>query len=129
MEDKELYWHLLGLVAPWQVSRVELDIAAQRVDVWVEHPKGTSWPCPECGRECSLYDHSPERIWRHLDSCQFMTYLHASPPRVDCPEHGVKQVRLPWAEAKARFTMLFESLAITVLLRTDIKEVWPPVIK
>jgi len=122
MEDKELYWHLLGLVAPWRVSRVELDIPGQRVDVWVEHPKGITWPCPECGKECSLYDHSPERVWRHLDSCQFMTYLHASPPRVNCPEHGVKQVNLPWAEAKSRFTVLFESLAITVLLRTDIKE-------
>ncbi|MCL6613751.1 MAG: transposase family protein, partial [Firmicutes bacterium] len=75
-----------------------------------------------CGKECSLYDHSPERLWRHLDSCQFMTYLQASPPRVNCPEHGVKQVNLPWAEAKSRFTVLFESLAITVLLRTDIKE-------
>lgn len=51
-----------------------------------------------------------------------MTYLHASPPRVNCPEHGVKQVNLPWAEAKSRFTILFESLAITVLLHTDIKE-------
>src|SRR5438034_383986 len=57
---------------------------------------------------------------RHLDSCQFQTYLHARPPRVQCPTHGVKQVRLPWAEERARFTTLFERLAIDVLLETDI---------
>ena len=37
-----------------------------------------------------------------------------------CAAHGVKQVRLPWAEARARFTTLFERLAIDVLLETDI---------
>ena len=121
MQDKELYWHLLGLVHPWAVARVDLDIAKQRVDVWVGHDKDLRWPCPECGQECSLYDHSEERGWRHLDSCQFMTYLHAAPPRVNCPDHGIKQVRLPWAEAKSRFTMLFECFAIKVLLHTDIK--------
>ena len=121
MQDKDLYWHLLGLVHPWTVAKVDLDIAKQRVDVWAEHDKGLRWPCPECGQECSLYDHSEERVWRHLDSCQFMTYLHAAPPRINCPDHGIKQARLPWAETKSRFTLLFEALAITVLLHTDIK--------
>jgi transposase len=121
MQDKELYRHLLGLVHPWTVAKVDLDITKQRVDVCVEHDKGLRWPCPECGQEHPLYDHSEERVWRHLDSCQFMTYLHAAPPRVNCPDHGVKQVRLPWADAKSRFTLLFECFAIKVLLHTDIK--------
>ncbi len=29
-----------------------------------------------------------------------------------CAEHGVRQVRLPWAEARARVATLFERLAI-----------------
>lgn len=48
-----------------------------------------------------------------------MTYLHASPPRVACPEHGVRQARLPWAEPHSRF-MLFERLAIDVLSACDV---------
>ena len=44
MRDTELYRHLLGLVDPWSIGRVELDIAAQRVDVWVEHPRCRKWP-------------------------------------------------------------------------------------
>ena len=119
MRDTDLYRHLLGLVDPWSVGRVELDITTQRVDVWVEHPKGHRWPCPECGKEGTLYDHGEERVWRHLDSCQFQTILHARPPRIDCPEHGVRQVKLPWAESHSRFTLLFERFAIDVLRQTN----------
>lgn len=120
MQDTELYRHLLGLSAPWSVARVELNVSGQQVDVWVEHAKGTRWPCPRCGRELGLYDHATERVWRHLDSCQFVTQLHASVPRVACPEHGVHQIKLPWAEERSRFTLMFERFAIGVLLETDL---------
>ena len=121
MQDTELYRQLLGLNTPWTVTRVELKIKEQRVEVWAGHAESAGWPCPECATELALYDHGEERTWRHLDSCQFQTYLHARPPRVACPEHGVRQVRLPWAEPRARFTTLFERLAIDVLRETDVK--------
>ena len=120
MRDTELYRHLLGVESPWAVSRVNLDVKAQRVDVWVEHSRGVHWPCPMCQTMLPVYDHAPERSWRHLDSCQFMTYLKTCPPRVKCSEHGVKQVRLPWADPQSRFTALFERLAIDVLRETDV---------
>ncbi len=120
MRDTELYRHLLGLVAPWEVSRVELSAEDERVDVWVEHPGGTRFACPDCEGELAVYDHAQERSWRHLDSCAFLTFLHASAPRVACSEHGVRQVRLPWAEPNSRFTTLFERLAIDVLAACDV---------
>lgn len=48
MKDFELYQRLLGLVAPWTVSRVDLSVQAERVDIWVEHTPNERWPCPEC---------------------------------------------------------------------------------
>jgi len=57
-------------------------------------------------------------VWRHLDSMQFLTFLHARAPRVSCPEHGVHQVELPWAQA----THLFEALAIDVLLAATVSK-------
>jgi transposase len=120
MQDIELYRHLLGIASPWTISRVALDVAQQRVDVWAEHEVDRRWPCPECGKQLGLYDHSQERVWRHLDSCQFLTYLHASPPRVQCPDHGVKQVQLPWAQERSRFTMMFERFALEVLRQSDV---------
>jgi transposase len=122
MESVELYRQLLGLSEPWTVERVELDVARQHVEVYVGHLAGQRFACPECGRELGVYDHTAERVWRHLDSCQFLTYLHARPPRVSCPEHGVRQVALPWAQAGSRFTNLFEALAIDVLLAANVKK-------
>jgi transposase len=122
MESKELYQCLLGLNQPWTVERVELDMAKLRVDVYVEHPKGACFACPECEQAYSVYDHLAERAWRHLDSCQFLTYLHAKPPRISCPEHGVRQARLPWAEEGSRFTHLFEVLAIDMLKAANVKQ-------
>jgi len=119
MRDTEIYRHLLGLVSPWEVSRVELSLDGGRVELWAEHPKPTRFACPECGAELPVYDHAEERAWRHLDSCAFLTYLHARPPRVECPTHGVRQVTLPWAEPMSRFTVVFERLAIDVLKECD----------
>jgi transposase len=119
MQDTELYRQLLGLASPWTVARVELNVEALRVDVWAEH-SDVKWRCPDCATELAVYDHSEERSWRHLDSMQFKTFLHARVPRVQCPEHGVKQVRLPWAEPRSRFTAMFECFAIKVLLQADV---------
>ena len=115
MQDTALYAYLLGLQVPWTVSQVKLDVQRQQVDVWTEHAHGLRWACPVCAQELSLYDHAAERTWRHLDSCSYRTYLHARIPRVQCPAHGVVQVQVSWAEPKARFTRLFERLAIDVL--------------
>ena len=120
MKDTELYQHLLGIESPWSVSRVVLEVKDQRVDVFVEHKPGQEFACPECERKLGVYDHADERSWRHLDSCQFATMLRARTPRVECPAHGVRQVKLPWAEPRSRFTAMFERFAIDVLLETDV---------
>lgn len=114
MQDTQLFETILGIARPWHVARVELRTGEQRVDVWLEH-EATRWPCPECGDALPGFDHAAERTWRHLDTCQFQTHLHAEIPRVQCPTHGVKQVRVPWAEPRSRFTLLMERLIIDVI--------------
>ena len=120
VRDTDLYRQLLGLTPPWTVDRVELDMKTHRVDVFAVHEPDATWLCPECAKACGLHDHDDEKVWRHLDSCGFGTYLHARVPRVRCGEHGVRQARVPWAEPKARFTALFERFAIAVLLETSV---------
>lgn len=118
MRDIELYQRVLGLSAPWRVSRVELKIKEHQVDIWVEHRSGVKWRCPRCpdsSKKLSCRDHAQERAWRHLDTCQFHTYLHARIPRVACSEHGVVNVSVPWAGARSRFTLMMESWIIEVL--------------
>jgi transposase len=112
VQDRDLYAQILGIREPWRVDRVELQLSAGEVHVHLTHDEGLAWPCSECGRDCALYDHQAERLWRHLDTCQYRTVLHAAPPRTNCPEHGARNVKLPWAEPASRFTALFERLAI-----------------
>jgi transposase len=81
------------------------------------------WPCPKCGTACRLYDHRPQRQWRHLDTCQYQTVLHAEPPRSECRNNGVRVVKMPWAEPSSRFTALFEALAIEWLKTASQKAV------
>jgi transposase len=114
MDDRTLYATILGIAPPWEVTRVELDDTTKAVHVWLEARSGTTFACPECQTISPLHDHV-ERSWRHLDTCQYETRLHARVPRVDCAEHGVKTVPVPWATAHSRFTMLFERLAIAWL--------------
>lgn len=115
MQDRELYRRILGIEAPWFVERVELKTDQPEVHVWLEHHDLVNWPCAECGSPCKLHDHQPERQWRHLDTCQYQTILHARPPRSQCLEHGARVVKLPWAEPSSHFTQLFEALAINWL--------------
>lgn len=121
MRDKELYQKILGIEEPWKVRDVELDGARGEVRVLLEH-RGGRLACPECGAPCAGYDARPRR-WRHLDTCQYRTILMARVPRVECPEHGVLQVRVPWGEPGSRFTALFEALVIDWLQEASIAAV------
>jgi len=105
------------------VERVDLQLKEGEVHVYLTHEDNREWACAECGVLCPLYDHQPERQWRHLDTCQYRTILHAEPPRSQCPEHGVRVVKLSWAEASSRFTALFEGLAIEWLKHASQKAV------
>ena len=70
-----------------------------------------------------LYDHQGERQWRHLDTCQYQTILHARPPRTECAQHGVRVLKMPWAEPSSRFTVLLERLVIDWLRAASQKAV------
>jgi transposase len=118
MRDVELYRALLGLTAPWTVAGVDVDLKGQQVVVRVDVGAGP-YPCPECGVPGPRYDSKPRR-WRHLDTMQFTTWIDADVPRMQCGTHGVKQVRVPWAEPGSQFTALFERLAIDLLRECSI---------
>ena len=81
------YENVLCLPSPWHVVRVACFAEARRVDVWIDHD-ASLFHCPECMGEYAVFDHLPERTWRHLDTCGFQTFLHARLPRVKCALDG-----------------------------------------
>ena len=60
MQDTTLFETILGIAAPWHVTRVELKTDDQRVDVWLEH-EATRWPCPDCDDVLPGFDHAEAR--------------------------------------------------------------------
>ncbi len=120
MQSTQLFRHLLGLTAPWSVDGVTVAPEKKRVDVRLTHSRGFLFPCPECGAQLSVYDHTPSRWWRHLDTGGFLTFVHARIPRVRCLFHGTRRVLLPWALEHDHFTSAFECKAIDTLRETDV---------
>src|SRR5665213_1762650 len=94
MEDPGLsavFGAALGLVAPWQVSSVDFDRGAGRIEIGIDFPRGSRFACPEpsCpNASCPVHDTTDKR-WRHLDFFEHEAFLLARVPRVDCAEHGV----------------------------------------
>jgi transposase len=73
---------------------------------------------PDSEQECKLYDHAPERIWRHLDLWDYKSYIICSLPRIINSERQVKTIRLGWADKHDRHTYSFEIKVIDTLQAT-----------
>jgi transposase len=115
MPDLDLFQRALGLQPPWEVVEDKFDAEHKRLDLRIDFPKGSRFPCPECGRaDCPVHD-TETQTWRHLDFFQHQAYLHARVPRVECPEHGVRRVTVPWARPRSDFTLLFEALLMAMV--------------
>ncbi|MCC6144742.1 MAG: ISL3 family transposase [Candidatus Hydrogenedentes bacterium] len=121
MRDHELYARILEIRPPWQVSDVKLQVDEGEIQVFVVADPN-AYCCPKCSKKCPGYD-SRERRWRHLDTCQYRTILVADIPRVNCPEHGVTQIAVPWAEPGSRFTALYEAMVIDWLQEASFQAV------
>jgi len=116
MDQNELFAVGLGLAAPWKVTRSgleESDGQSKILYVDIDFEAGSEFPCPSCGKPCKAYDSEVKR-WRHMNFWQHATYLSARVPRVDCPEHKVRQVEVPWARAGSGFTLMFEALVLAL---------------
>ena len=118
MDTTDFYQQLLIPPVPWKVCRVQL--SEERVDVWLEH-EDFKWACEKCETACSIYDHTKERSWRHLNTCERQTWIHAKLPRIQCSEHGVRQVKAPLSEPLSNMTFIMERWTIDVLLECNRK--------
>jgi len=132
---ESLFTTALGLVAPWEVAKVELDTGRRRID-FALRCTAKHLTCPHCqAPEQSVHDRV-SRQWRHLDFFQFEAWLHADVPRIGCTACGkTTQLPVPWARQGSGFTALFEALALSLcqnmpvrqaaaLLRCADKQLW-----
>ena len=135
LDVENLFTAALGLQAPWEVKRVDLDAAKQRIDFEVGC-NSARLSCPSCGAADQGIHDRVRRDWRHLDFFQFEAWLHAEVPRVNCRACGkTSQAGVPWAREGSGFTLLFEALSMALcrdlpvaqaarLMRVPAKRLW-----
>ena len=123
MDDlKQFYARLLRIERPWIVLEVRFQ-DQERVDVYVDHERGVKMRCPRCDAWCPVYDHAPEREWRHLDTCDRPTYVHTRLPRVQCRVHGVLSIASEWAEPGSGLTRALEARVIDLAKECSLQAV------
>jgi transposase len=120
LDVRELYTRMLNIKLPWYIDRVIVDEGRQRIDVYIVHEPDIRARCPECQEFFSVYDHGPEREYRHLDTCEMQTYIHVNLPRVQCPLHGVRQIVSEFGEQPG-MTFSFEQRMLDIAQHCDIK--------
>ena len=114
MRETDLFAQALGLASPWFVDECLFDAQQKQLDLYLDFTPGGLFACPHCDHtECKAYD-TEEKIWRHLNFFEHVTYLHARMPRIECPRCGVKTVSVSWAREDSGFTLLFEAFILTL---------------
>ena len=122
MKSEELFRKLLGLEEPWIIKEIKFDHQGKRVDIFLDFPRGSKFPCPVCGICYGVHD-TEERTWRHLNIFQYPTYVHAREPGIKCKEHGKKTVNLPWARKGSGFSLHFEAMVVEMCIEMTISAV------
>lgn len=114
MKDTEFFAMALGLEKPWRVKEVRMEKEAGKVVVEIECGEGAAWG-DEQGRRLTVHGWE-QRVWRHLDTMQFLTELRARVPRLRYEDGSTAVARVPWAGEKSRWTEAFEAMAVMLLL-------------
>ena len=106
----------IGIQPPWQLVDQHLDTSTQphELHLQVAGERGARYPVRHVARSVQPHDFQEKR-WRHLNFFQHHCYITASVPRVKCPDHGVRQVEVPWARKGSAFTLLFEQAALALV--------------
>jgi transposase len=123
MENTKFFEQLLGIRSPWYITDISQNHKEMRIDIYVKHSSGIKFPCPECDKFCSVYDHTTEREFRHLNVFQMSTYIHVRIPRIECDVHGVQTVVHGLADPNSTVTYDFESFVIDLQKECSIESI------
>lgn len=108
MNSRKLFTTVLDFGESWRVdSVIESPHEPDSIEINVSYvkPKGVV-----------LYDHQPERRWRHLDFFQYKSYITCRLPRIEGSDGEITTLSPPWAKKLSRHTFQFECHVINLLL-------------
>jgi hypothetical protein len=104
---------LLELREPWAVREFRFEPARQRLDVWIGLEVQRGW----FGRPKARVEEEPERVWRHLNSAGWRTFVHVIPPKgadlSSQPWTGAPDLPFTRAMAKRIFGLMNEGVELS----------------
>ena len=121
--QEKLFTAALMLQEPLYVENIHFDATLGELHIYINFRKGAKFKCPECGAENLSVHDTVDKVWRHLNFFQYKAFIHFRTPRTECPEHGVRMVRVPWSAPGSGFTLLFEALVLQLAQVMPMKQV------
>lgn len=82
MDPEALFDLALGVTPPWQVRRIAFSSERARGDIYLDLPRGATFPCPVWGAAGAKTYDTGEEILRHLNFFPYAASLYARVPRV-----------------------------------------------
>jgi transposase len=114
---KDFFNLVLEFGDEWVVTNVDIDHKLEEIYIDLSY-QSDYYEDPETAQSAKLYDHAPQRIWRHLDVLHYKTFIRSRIPRVTCKSGQVKQIAFGWADKHDRHTYDFENKVIDLLNAT-----------
>jgi hypothetical protein len=119
---------ILGIEAPWCITKTKQDINRQRVDIWIGERETGRWFRTLPGNWTSSGE---EQVWQHLGIGGFRTYIHAAPDAREMDEGrpwmGRKDLPFTHALTQRILELIGERTTYGVvcgLLNVDLEDVW-----
>lgn len=113
MDSTILFEAALSVKAPWYIKNIEFDADAQRLDIYIDFKRGSTFSSenPEFTESYKAYD-TVDKTWRHMNFFQHECYLHCRTPRIKPEDGKIELVSPPWAGKNTGFTLLFEAFIL-----------------
>lgn len=124
MIETKLFEAALAIHSPWYVKDVQFDVAAKRLDIYIDFTKGSTFLSTQsdCPGQYKVRD-TLDKTWRHLNFFQHECYLHCRTPRIDIGGNKTELISPPWAGVNSGFTLLFEALILELCAHMPVHSV------
>jgi transposase len=110
INHETLFAMALQIQEPLYVKEINFDQNIDELHILIDFRKGAKFSCPICGKDKIEVHDRIEKTWRHLNFFQYKAFIHYQTPRINCTEHGVHLVNIPWGISGSGFSLLFEAM-------------------
>ena len=112
-------FEFLGLSAPWEIRKIEVDEDREHIRFQVGYVRGSQFHCPECGVCDQPVRDTRRKVWEDLRLGAHRHFISAMVPRIQCGHCGkLRMAEIPWARPRSGLTRRLEQLMLRMCIDT-----------